>query len=137
MKTLPKYWAVKTNTSHPIFEKFYNWIRIKAEIKEDFYNKRSWYYWFDGSKWINWYRIGAALPNAFTNPVTLITLEEWNECINGAPSKEYVTYKIQYVGSDWTLLEKDSINGKPIEEFREEYNRMRRLLSKHKECLKS
>lgn len=125
MKTLPKYWAVKTDTSHPLWEKFYNWFENQSWNSR--WNDAFEYFGFDGIEYSVW--------DDLLERLKIITLEEWNECING--TKESITYKIQYIGSDWTLLEKDSINGKPLKEFKEEYNRMRRLLRKHKECFKS
>lgn len=47
-------------------------------------------------------------------------------------SKQEVTYETQYVWTDRTIVTKDSINGRKLEDIRKDYNECRRLLTEHK-----
>lgn len=73
--TLPQYYVIKRDTSNPLWEKYIEWINKKNKSK--WYGKNFDYYGFDGT-WSCWSKI-----KYFENNPQLITLEYWNECVNG------------------------------------------------------
>lgn len=89
MKELPKYFVIKRDESNPLWKEFYSWFKkqVTSGIEpSDCFE----YYGFDGAgaktfhqdeSW-NGYNIENNIQN-FSNSPTLITLEEWDECVNG------------------------------------------------------
>lgn len=91
MKTLPKYYCIKRDESSPLWKKYDKWIRNNG------YNPLSdvWdYVGYDGCNTDNGYN-GTRKISSFCNPVTLITLEFWDECVNGTQRK-IIGYKAPF-----------------------------------------
>lgn len=137
MKTLPKYWAVRKDTNNPIWKTFITWF-----IEKSGFNEYHWssYYWYDCSDGYNWYDYLSKIED-FDNPVTLITLKEWDSIVNWTAKtvSKKLTYETQYLRSDWTLFTRDSIDWKSIEDLKQEMkeamwtvNKIRGLLKAHK-----
>lgn len=97
MEKLPKYFVIKRDGSNPLWRKYIDWIN--KEYKQLWGGIVINYYGYDGSE----YNGGTDCHNdlsSFKNNPTLITLEEWDECVNGVKQKEpqgYFTYQ------NWTL----------------------------------
>lgn len=97
MKKLPKYFVIKRDGSNPLWRKYIDWIN--KEYKQLWGGIVINYYGYDGSEYYG----GTDCHNdlsSFKNNQTLITLEEWDECVNGVKQKEpqgYFTYQ------NWTL----------------------------------
>jgi hypothetical protein len=74
MKTLPTNFVIKRDESNPLWKKYINWINGQsvASFMWDYNN----YYWFD------WTYDSNDDINDFDNNPTLITLEQWNECVD-------------------------------------------------------
>ena len=146
MKTLPKYWAVKTDTSHPLWEKFKEWLILEMKKEDDYDNWdeddiEMWKYNWYSPSWINAWN---NLP--FSN--STITLEEWDSIVNPTTyyqvkikqiKKPNLSYETQYLRSDWILFTKDTIDWKNIEDLKQEMNnhiseanKIRGLLKAHK-----
>jgi len=80
MKELPKYFVIKRDENNPLWEEYIDWLNetYGCDLVGDF----SIYYGFDGNITHNGVYDGQTI-NDFQNSPTLITLEEWNECVNG------------------------------------------------------
>lgn len=107
MKTLPKYFVIKKDKSNPLWEKYINWLnKTYIKFEQQYWNGKILdYYGYDG---IESYKGGTNCWNCIdslnNNPI-LITLEEWNECVNGfvLPEKWYVQVNKdnQKILSEW------------------------------------
>ena len=79
MKTLPKYFIIKKDINNPLWDKYIDWLN--KTYNEDWAGTMI-YYGVDGSTKHNgcdgWYKI-----EKFKNNPTLITLEQWDEAVNG------------------------------------------------------
>ena len=135
MKTLPKYWAIKKNTSHPLWDKFYEWF--SNDSRYWYANIEFNYFWYDWNN-VYWYDINDYL-NDFENEVKEITLEEWDSIVNWTKPSKNLSYETQYLRSDWILFTKDTIDWKNIEDLKQkmnnhvsEANKIRGLLKAHK-----
>lgn len=77
---LPKYYVIKRDLDNPLWKKYISWINELNDNQNFLWSVRA-YYWFDWSYWANWFSCENNIEDFLNNP-TLITLEEWNECIN-------------------------------------------------------
>jgi len=79
MKTLPKYYYVKKDLNNPLWKKFKNWFDKEFNTcwKENYL-----YYGYDGT-----FGYGGTdvhdYPSLFQNNAIEITLEDWDESVNG------------------------------------------------------
>lgn len=91
MKKLPQYFVILADKDNPLWLKYINWLN---ETYDQNLTGRSWnYYGYDGCIEY-WDRI-----EDFENNPKLISLEEWNECVNEIKEEQkgYFTYQ------NWTL----------------------------------
>lgn len=97
MKRLPKYFVIKRDASNPLWQKYIGWLTPNyCEI----FNGQTWhYYGIDGSNPYNKANMCDKLSDFQNNP-TLITLEEWNECVNEVKQEESRGY---FTFQNWTL----------------------------------
>lgn len=75
MPTLPKYYVIKRDAKNPLWDKYIEWTNEKYNICM-FWNICT-YYGYDGE-----YSWNSHI-SLFNNSPTLITLDFWNECVNG------------------------------------------------------
>ena len=97
MKELPKYFVIKRDADNPLWKKYIDWLY--NEYKQRWAGNNWHYYGYDGSSVYRGTDCFNELSEFQNNP-TLITLEEWNECVNGVKQEEpqgYFTYQ------NWTL----------------------------------
>jgi hypothetical protein len=80
MKKLPKYFVIKREQGNHLWEKFINWLneRYVCMFSGNAYN----YYGFDGGYDRNGTNAFNEISDFQNNP-ELITLEYWDECVNG------------------------------------------------------
>lgn len=77
MKTLPQFYVIKRDETNPLWNKYIDWINFKfgqtAYTKTESFN----YLGYDGNY--------CSTDNIyiFKKETQLITLEYWNECVNG------------------------------------------------------
>ena len=94
MKKLPKYFLIKRDENNPLWAKYIDWLNSKSptgSVIGDVSN----YYGLDSGSTIR--SLNSLIDIGHT---TLITLEEWDECVNGVKKEEpqgYFTYQ------NWTL----------------------------------
>jgi hypothetical protein len=115
---LPEYFAIKRDANNPLWKKYINWLNEKYNraLNGDAQNE---YYGYDG--YVNYY---AAL-KSFKNPVTELTLEQWDNivnkkdefvlpekwCLRSKGEETYVKYlqpyleKIGYSESQWNGID--------------------------------
>jgi len=83
MKTLPKYFIILRDATNPLWDKYIQWLRetYKSPWTGAFYN---YYYGYDGNTNNNYHGTDCySNPQKFINNPTIITLDYWNECVNG------------------------------------------------------
>jgi len=78
MTELPKYYAVKMDYNNPLAIKAMKWFEEKAG---EFTFSNWGYYGYDGSLKNNGYNAAINI-QSFVNPVTVLTLEQWNNIVN-------------------------------------------------------
>lgn len=80
INNLPPYFVIKRDETNPLWKKYIDWLNDKYDGNLNATNENA-YYGFDGD-WNCEYGI-----KYFNNYPTLITLEYWNECVNGLGAK--------------------------------------------------
>ena len=85
MKTLPKFFAIKRDANNPLWMDYISWWNRTYD--KSFSGDSNAYYGFDG-KADYWYDL-----ISFDELVEVITLEQWNECVNGVPVEMKKTIK--------------------------------------------
>ena len=92
MKELPKYFVIKRDESNPRWKKYIDWLNKTYGCSWD--GDCYIYYGYDGnSNCTDNYRTDCHhIIENFQNSPTLITLEEWDECVNGfvLPEKWFI-----------------------------------------------
>lgn len=78
---LPKYFIVKRDASNLLWQKYIDWLN-KTYGSDWSGNTLDYYYGHDGSKGHGG-TDGWPIPNRFKNNPTILTLEQWNEIVNG------------------------------------------------------
>lgn len=81
-KELPKYFVIKSDLDNPLWQKYINWLNEKYNSTFEG-NWEGMYYGYDGNKHsthgTDWYRD----IECFKNKPIILTLEEWDEIVNG------------------------------------------------------
>ena len=88
---LPKYFIIERDENNPLWDNFKEWFKKQSnEINWVFCNN---YYGNDGSKRDNGYTSSDYSIDFYNNP-SLITLDFWNQCVNGG-NKKQITYPVE------------------------------------------
>lgn len=113
MKTLPKYFVIKRDENNPL------WYKLKKKLENIIDISEFEYAGFDGSLdysgWNAWDNI-----YYFINKPEIITLEQWNECVNGEQRK-IIRYKAPFdlfggaIKKDTIYVAISSFEYKPVE----------------------
>jgi len=82
MKTLPEFFVIKRDASNPLWEKYIKWLNDKYCCKWKG-NIDEYLYGYDGNNEYNGGTNYWACVQGFQNSPVLITLEYWNEAVNG------------------------------------------------------
>lgn len=91
MKTLPKYFIILRDATNPLWDKYIEWIY--DTYGESWTGTYQEYYGYDGGK--EWKGTNVYdNPKKFINNPTIITLDYWNECVNGVQLPEKWCVKI-------------------------------------------
>ena len=89
MKKLPLYFVIEQDKKNPLWEKYIAWLNKKYDSSWE----GDWYTYY-GRHNITGHDVTNAYDSidSFDNNPTIITLEEWDECVNGfiLPKKWYV-----------------------------------------------
>lgn len=96
MKQLPKYFVIKREANNPLWNKYIQWLNEKTGFNFD---GRASYYGYGYNRHID--SICYTLEEFKNNP-TVLTLEEWYECVNGFKLPE--KWCVQYIGDDEKIL---------------------------------
>lgn len=109
MTKLPKYFIIERDERNPLWEKYIDWLNKKYHGGRYWHGIDFKYYGYDGNT-----TFGTACHNDkynFINNPTLITLEEWNEAVNGfvlperwyvrIPNKQIGLIVAEWAGFDW------------------------------------
>jgi len=80
MKTLPEYFIILRDATNPLWDKYIQWLF--DVYKEHWTGKPQGYYGYDGGSRYNGTNVYDN-PKSFKNNPTIITLDYWNECVNG------------------------------------------------------
>jgi hypothetical protein len=85
MKQLPTYFCIKADLNNPLWKKYIDWLNKKYNILPDGWKGSIWtFYGYDGNEKSTTNGTDAFFElKGFQNSPTIITLEYWNECING------------------------------------------------------
>lgn len=102
----PKYWIVKWDPKHPSWVKFMDWLHTVNCSKHRWGDSNSSYYWYTWSPNNNGYDARWNLDKESTNP-TIITLEQWNEAVNGVTPEATETSKKEFEVGDRVTLDRD------------------------------
>jgi len=85
MNELPKYFVIKRDADNPLWQRYIDWLKYRYGSRWD--GTLNDYYGFDGNMV---YDSGVGCCSEirlFPNNPTIITLEQWNEAVNGFPEK--------------------------------------------------
>jgi len=86
MKELPKYFVIK-KIEHPLWDRYIDWLNEQycKTVMETYWNGflNNHYYGYDGNTAKASGTNNNSSLSSFSNSPTLITLEEWDECVNG------------------------------------------------------
>lgn len=80
MNTLPEYFVIEKDENNPLWGKYIDWLNKKYST--NWSGNLYKFYGYDGRKTISGTN-GEQYISHFENNPTLITLEQWNECVNG------------------------------------------------------
>lgn len=86
---LPKYFVVEQNKKNSLWKEYIKWL--EKVYGYEWYDYSSKYYGYDGNSNFKGTYHSDEISDFHNNP-TIITLEQWNECVNGfkLPEKWYV-----------------------------------------------
>lgn len=86
MKTLPKYYCIKRDESNPLWKKYIDWLNeVNTNKHKYIFDGSADFYGYDGLFDHNNYL------SDFRHNAQLITLDFWDECVNG---RKIVGYKV-------------------------------------------
>jgi len=87
MKTLPEYFIILRDATNPLWDKYIQWLY--STYSERWSGSEHAYYGYDGNCRAHY------KSTEFSNNPTIITLDYWNECVNGfqLPEKWYIIPK--------------------------------------------
>jgi len=84
MKTLPKYFIILRDATNPLWDKYIQWLR--TTYNAPWTGVLDEYYGHDDTKTLTHCH---KRPDQFLNNPTIITLDYWNECVNGFQLPEF------------------------------------------------
>lgn len=85
---LPEYWFLKVNDSHPLWEKFSNWLSEKVG-KDNGANHWQYVGYDKTTNWRKGFNVWGYKPRKKTRSVQQITLEEWEQMTEGVHYEIY------------------------------------------------
>jgi len=110
MKTLPKYFIILRDATNPLWGKYIQWLR--TTYNAPWTGVLNEYYGHDDTKTLTHCH---KRPDQFLNNPTIITLDYWNECVNGCsnkpqlPEKWCINFsKVSDVDKKWFITQIDN-----------------------------
>lgn len=108
MKTLPKYFVIKCDQKNPLWGKYIEWLNKTYGAQWE--GNSECFYGYDGNKsdsgttyWSN--------VHSFSNSPTVLTLEEWNEIVNGKDMSNTQFVIVTGAGQSYTTHDKAKAYG--------------------------
>jgi hypothetical protein len=115
MKELPKYFVIKRDAKNPLWGKYIDWL--SKTYSQRWKGDLDYFYGFDGNYSYGGTNTCVCVKN-FENSPTIITLEEWNETVNGLTLPDKWCVKInddnREILDSWRKAQPDYLENKNI-----------------------
>ena len=92
MKTLPRFFIIKRDDNNPLWRKYIDWLNQNSD-SSFIYGNVGYYYGLQE-------RVIRCIKDQDLSMFPIITIEEWDECVNGVKQEESRGY---FTFQNWTL----------------------------------